>query len=157
MKLIQTLTFLGKHCLFFHNTKSDKREVASLICPSNINAEDSYTWNGKIQIPPICPSFNSHISTCKIISIAYYIVLHADVNMVSIGSHIMIPLTIGSVPIQDLNNPGSRPCSAPSYESCMYGAELLLKNDKKSNESKGEMLYTDETTFVPVYPYFKDF
>jgi len=39
----------------------------------------------------------------------------------------------------------------------MYGAELLLKDDKKSNESKGEMLYTDETTFVPVYPYFKDF
>jgi len=39
----------------------------------------------------------------------------------------------------------------------MYGAELLLKNDEKQNESKGEMLFTDETTFVPVYPYFKGF
>ncbi len=146
--------FHGK--IFFslvYKTKSEKREVVCLNCPSHISADDSYTWNGKIRIPPICPSFNRHISTCKIIEIAYYIVLHVDVTTMFICDRIMIPLTIGSVPMQDLNDPGSEP-SAPSYESCMYGAGLSLKNDK---ESKGEMFNTDEKTFVPVYPYFKDF
>ena len=95
-----------------------------------------------------------HVQARKNIEIAYYIVLQGDVTIVSYGTHIMIPVTIGSVPIQDLNNPESRPCSAPSYESCMYGAGMSLKNDK---ESKGEIFNTDEKTFVPVYPYFKDF
>ncbi len=55
-----------------------------------------------------------HVQARKNIEIAYYIVLQGDVTIVSYGSHIMIPVAIGSVQIQDLNNPGSGPFSPPS-------------------------------------------
>ncbi len=133
-------------------TKTETRDVAELLCPNKVDARDFYTWNGKIQIPPICPSLNQFTSACRIIEIEYYIDLYFDVNTMSFSSDILIPITIGTVP---LNNGNTTNSLLPSYESCMYGAGDFHMPNEDSNEKKGKVINSDESSFVPVYPYYK--
>lgn len=147
VKLVQTLRFHATS-----KTRTDTRDVVSLQCPNKVGARDFYTWNGRIKIPPVCPSLNKQTNMCKIIEIDYYIDLHVDVSTMSVSRDILIPLTIGTVPLQDPSRPEA---SAPTYESCMYGAGEYQVPLEDSNGRKGEMLNSDEASFAPVYPFYK--
>jgi hypothetical protein len=126
--------------------------LASLECSNKIGARDLYTWNGIIKTPPVCPSLNKQTNMCKNIEIDYYIALNVDVGTMYSSRDILIPLTIGTVPLQDPSRPEA---SGPLYESCMYGAGDYQVPFEDSNGRKGEMLNSDEASFAPVYPFYK--
>ena len=58
------------------------------------------------------------------------------------------PMPLPSAPFNpytDINIP------PPSYQECLFDPNSLSQDEKK-----GELLESDETTFKPLYPVFKD-
>lgn len=112
------------------------------------------SWsNGRLKIPPICPSLQD---TCSIIKLEYKLTLVVNVRGISLKKLVNVPIVIGTVPITDSN-------LLPSNLNIRYYESFLdLKGNCKQNlreEEYEKELEENEKglIFRPKYPYYKDF
>lgn len=150
VKLLQHLEFHATR-----KSKSDRREVAILHYGNQIGSKENQTWDGSLRIPPVCNTLNTCTTTCSIIELNYYLSLYFDVSTMSMSKDFMVPVRIGTVPIRENNIVDSIiEDPVPSYESCIYGRNSTVM-PSEDNGRKGEILNSDETSFAPMYTYYK--
>ena len=108
------------------------------------------SWtNGRLKIPPVCPSLQD---TCSIIKLEYKLTLIVNVRKISNKKYVHIPIVIGTVPITDSNLP------SPNINIRYYKSILDLSG--KSKQYLEEEQYEnelEEDDMEPQYPYYKDF
>jgi hypothetical protein len=145
---------LIQHLVFHATTKSKRctRTVALIKYPKKINAKTTETWSDSVlTIPPVCSSSNG---TCRIIEVIYSVVFNFDASGMAISTDVSIPITIGTIPLQDSNNQTQH--NLPySFEASHFGAES--NQMPPEFEQKGEVFESDANSFKPYYPYYKDF
>ncbi len=159
VRLVQEMLFTGSSRELIVKTSKKKkccRNIFTLPINKVIsgNSSEQVLQNQMIIIPPVCASSTG---LSKIIEINYLLVFTFGV-LGSLDRDVCIPLKIGTIPLMDYHAARIADSShLPTYEECLFEHETLNK-PKDSNESiKGEMFETDEKTFKPIYPYFKDF
>jgi hypothetical protein len=156
VKLVQSMKFHATH-----KSRSCSRIVAAIRYPGKVNARTKETWNNSVLIiPPVCSSSNG---TCRIIEVSYTVIFNFDTSGFAISKDLKIPLIVGTIPLRvntkDVkldDHERDLASSLPSYEACMFGRNKSseIPNDF---ETKGEFVESDESTFKPFYPYYKDF
>jgi len=170
VKLIQQCQFYGKRDLSKIGTRHknkqriENREVASVVHTSKTESENSFTWNGTLKIPPVCATTTINTSLCHIIDIIYQLVLHFDVNTISVSTDMSVPIIIGTICLKERERVVNANESDDSDEIPMpvipeLTYESALNNDRfignPMEKDKGSSRNSDETDFKPVYPYYK--
>ena len=158
VKLYQNAVFRAQG-----HTRHSSRNVAEISHKNKVAPQTVETWNGRLVIPSVCPSSGT---LCQIIKVSYVIYMTFGASN-SIDSNLEIPVTIGTIPLQNempsnnnlnistiQNNMLSG--DPPSYEACMFGAnpnkELI-----ETNYERGELVESNSNNFTPLYPVYKDF
>lgn len=146
-------------------TRLAQEIVASANVPKKVGAKTSDTWTRfSIAIPPVCSSSEGE---CSIIQIKYYIVFSFDAPGAPLSSELSIPITIGTIPLRSDNDASlsiehhdssSSLDFLPSYEESVFG---LYRNQELNQDENAtgnaEIVESDQNTFVPMYPIFKEF
>jgi hypothetical protein len=161
VKLVQSIRFHATH-----KSKTCNRVVAAVRYPGKVAARTIYSWkNAVLLIPPVCSSSNG---TCRIIEVSYVTVLTLETSGIAISKDIKVPLAIGTIPIRmpiesttdeksdDLDSASYYTLTVPSYEACMFGMNRGSDMPNDFDSGKGEFVESDETTYKPHYPYYKD-
>ena len=149
-RLIQNLRFHTRS-----KTKSCKRVIGETTYPGRVEPRTNVTWKGALIIPPVCQSSNA---SCRIIEITYTIDFNFSSNGVSISTDLLVPITIGTIPLRSVEamsddmNASNLP---PSYEACMFGPNP--NQMPPDYEDKREIIESDDASFRPMYPYYKDY
>lgn len=152
LKLIQEVSFTGSvRELFVKNTKIKKvrADVVNLVFNKIIAEKTSESVFEKyaIEIPRVCPSSNG---LCKIIEVNYFVVFEFGV-FGSLDKDLLIPIKIGSIPLEE---EGRATNCLPTYEECMFNDAFGDTHLEKTNY---ETFDSNEKTYKPIYPYFKDY
>ena len=145
--------------IYFHATTKTKicvRNVAQLKYPKRIPEKSREVWSQGIIIPAVCSSSNG---TCRIIQVNYCILFNFNPSGLSISKDLEIPITIGTIPIRNQSNNMQQGQTMPSlpqpaYQACMFGNE---NSNNFQPASKGEVMESNSSSFMPMYPYFQDF
>lgn len=163
IKLIQV--DLLQQITFHATTKSRTctRHVATIRFPGKIGAHKQETWENGLVVPPVCSSSNG---TCRIIDVRYVIDLKFDAGGMSTSKELYIPVVVGTIPLMNASS-GLRPNTLlPSYDGAppppySYQASIFDPTPNSEMppdyETKGEMVESDQNSFRPQYPYYKDF
>lgn len=168
-RTIREMTVRLLQNLRFHATtksKSCTRTVAAIQFPGKIGPRSQDTWNSSVlTIPPVCSSSNG---TCRIIEVSYLVEMSFDTSGIAISKDLRIPIIIGTVPLtakatQDAYPllDGDEEAAAPSYEECLFSASASSRPRPKDHmpadyEAKGELVESDQATFKPYYPYYRN-
>jgi hypothetical protein len=157
------------------NSSNSKNIIASVSFPKRISARTLETWpNLTLVIPPVCPSSNV---PCKNIQIEYALILSFSFDsLFSISRELIIPITIGTVPIYQRQSYIAQPSAPasiqfqsdyasncetdapPSYSDVAgnfttdANANQVTSSNNKEND---EVLESDLNIFKPSYPYYK--
>ena len=110
------------------------------------------SWsNGRIKIPPVCPSLRD---TCRIIKVEYKLTLVVNVKGMSFKKLVNVPIVIGIVPITDSNLLDSN-LNIRYYKSIL---DLRGNCIQSLEEEQYEKDLEDDKglNFRPKYPYYKD-
>ena len=98
------------------------RNVVEMRYHSEIEPLSVVKWDkGSLIIPAVCPTSNG---TCRIIEVSYSIVFTFGASN-SIDEHLSIPITIGTIPLRDIEQLNITPSAPvemplpPSYEACL--------------------------------------
>lgn len=138
IRLIQKLVFFAQG-----RSHGSALTVATITFDKFVEARSIVDWIGVFVIPSVCPSSNG---LCKIIQLSYQLVLNFDAEGLAVSRDVAIPLVIGTIPLQGNSS------AQPSYVSSVFGPSL-----EQSTEAADENLVSDNNTFVPSYPVFKNF
>ena len=156
LKLVQEAIFTGyKKTLIsqpYLNENRCCRDVVSQKIEKVVSSKSNQQvlQDQMIVIPPICAS---SIGMSKIIEINYFLVF----SFGAFGSDdqiMSIPLKIGTIPLMNSQSENIARNYLPTYE------QSLLENAQTTEPIEpinGEIYDTDEKTFKPIYPYFKDY
>lgn len=109
--------------------------------------------NGRIKIPPVCPSLQD---TCRVIKLEYKLTLVVNVKEYSMKKLVSVPIVIGTVPFTDSNSPSPN-INIRYFKSVLnrkgnceqYFKEEQYEKELEENEKNKKM--------EPKYPYYKDF
>ena len=142
-------TFYGKPVRNFHS-----HTILNLpYTGSEIGPRMQGSWsNGRIKIPPVCPSLQD---TSKVIKVEYKLTLVVNVSGISLKKHVSVPIVIGTVPFTDSN-------LLPSNLNIRYFKPILNLKGKskqyfKDEQYEKELEEDDKSTkFEPKYPYFNN-
>ena len=114
--------------------------------------------NGRLKIPPVCPSLQE---TCRIIKIHYTLAIVVDVSTFTKNKEVDLPIVIGTIPLNDSNKHSS---SIATNEYCrsIIDRHGKLGNDrhdldKKEREANGDYkkrFKYESSHFEPRYPYY---
>lgn len=96
IKLFQTIKFHATT-----KTKTSGSNVVFLNCDKQLGTHASEEWNNSFMVPVVCPSSNG---LCKIIEIGYVLVFNFDATGTSTSTDLMIPITLGTIPLIDEQN-----------------------------------------------------
>lgn len=160
VSLVQELFFTGSSReLIVKTTKRKKcnRNIVTIQLNRIIsgNSNEQLLQDQMILIPPVCASSTG---LSKIIEINYWLVFTFGV-FGSLDRDVWLPLKIGTIPLmmdsQRANTNDNN--NLPTYEECQLENETLKESKESKDSMKGDMFETDEKTFKPIYPYFKDF
>jgi hypothetical protein len=152
----------------FSSTASNKI-VASVPFPKRVSARSSETWsNLSFVIPAVCPSSNVF---CRNIQIEYALILSFSFDILfstSKDRELTIPITIGTVPICQVQSSEVLPSAPlpvifhsdyasyddsdapPSYSD--VAGNFTTEATPNSNKENEEILQSDLNTFKPLYP-----
>lgn len=138
-----------------HHTKKSHHDMAKTVIDKVIAGKTSQTITNDQQplvIPSVCPTLNG---LCQIISVNYALVFTFGVKG-SIDKDLIIPITIGTVPLHSASNAYHPP---PIYEQSMFGSEGSEKLEFKNDDPpvKGDVYESDANTYRPLYPNFIGF
>lgn len=159
--LVQIIDFHGEG--FTHHVKRVKQDVVSEISSEYIQPHSFEDWNRiRLKIPPVCASTISLVS--RIIAVSYQLVLNFDAVGFHVSKDLIIPIVIGTVPLQDspiasrdLQDFSS--CLNPppySFQASVLGPSSDDELPPDYDEIVGEICDSNAKTFRPYYPYFGD-
>lgn len=136
-----------------NKTRTCTRHVAAIRFPGKIGIRKQENWeNISLVVPPVCSSSNG---TCRIIDVRYAINLNFDAGGLAISKDLSIPVVIGTIPLMNLGIPV--PQNWPlSYQASIFDPTPSQEMPPEY-ETKGEVVESDQSSFRPHYPYYKDF
>lgn len=151
VKLVQELLFTGSSREVIVKLSKVNKCYRDVVC-LNINKRISDKTNEVVLdnqviiIPPVCASLTD---LCKIIQVNYLLIFSFGV-FGSLDKDLVIPIKIGTIPLQNTCSNDSD--SLPTYEECLFESDF-----KSEDALKGDMYESDEKTFRPIYPVFKNY
>lgn len=152
--LVQQISFHGRWS-GQRKVRTSIRHVASIRFPGKVLARNQENWeNISLLIPPVSSSSNG---TCRIIEVRYAINLNIDAGGMTMSKDLTIPIVIGTIPLMNMGLPLAGSNLPPlSYQASIFDP---TPNEEMppEYETKGEVVETDENSFRPSYPYYKDF
>lgn len=132
MTLVQRIRFQAQK-----DSKIVSREIVTAQYTKKIGAKSKETWNGYLTVKPTCSSSTNNSN--KLINVSYVLICYMDASGISTGTNLIIPITIGTVPIRESVNESD---PSPIYQRWDMPLEL------EQNE--------EEDVLPPYYPYFNN-
>lgn len=156
MSLVQHTEFIA-----IESRRSRTTNIRTLIYDGpKIGPRMQGKWSdGKLKIPPVCPSL---LETCSIIKLHYRLKLIVNVRGLSVNQRLDIPILIGTVPMND-SNTNLQNISSMNYRQSIINRQGMFKPkisqfvQMKQLKAVGD--YKKETKFEldyfePKYPYY---
>lgn len=156
IRLVQYARFQGTSRELIVQTnhmKISEHDVAKIIIDKQIvgKTSQSVIADQPFVIPSVCSTLNN---VCRIISVNYSLVFTFGVRG-SIDKDLIIPITIGTVPLQTRSDTYLPP---PTYEQSTLGNNLEKQEFKEDDQpTKGDIYDSDADTYKPLYPNFIGF
>lgn len=146
--MVQRVTFHAKG-----KSKTLTSNVTKILFPKEIKGKSVENWNdGILVIPPICPSTNG---SCRIIDVDYEIVMYFGTSGLTLGSKVILPIIIGTIPIISEEN-----MHLAKNSFTLMASDLKVEPNEKveveETQNPDEIDFNSEK-FMPFYPYYKDF
>ena len=152
--LVQLIEFSARQM-----TKITKKKcsitVTFISYPNTIAKRKLEKWgNFKLNIPAVCSTSNG---MSRLIDVSYQVLLNFDASSMAFSTDVAIPIIIGTIPIRLADHiiDDNDPPPPYSYEPSIFGS-IIFDGAANENENKDEVCESDENTFKPFYPYFKN-
>jgi hypothetical protein len=138
-----------------------KKSMAFMSLSKSVASLSEENWSASFRIPATCPTLTG---LSRILKINYFFKLGVDSSETeSTKNELSIPITIGSIPLQEQSvTHSSKKSNSSKNQEVMYTFETdNTENDDPlppyEYEKSGEAMQSDLHRYIPYYLFYKDF
>jgi len=151
LKLVQKIKFHAERIT--HHTKEVEHEVAFTKYTKIIPPMSHEDWDQiMLVIPPVCSSTID--LKPRLIRVSYQVVLKFDASGMHISKDLVIPITIGTIPMRDSSFVEGSSMPPYSYQISTVTATNMDELSSYIEDTNGDLYESNCQTFKPYYPYF---